>query len=246
MRSFPKTDWWSKRNCWVLSRMTSFPRNENRQEKTQFLEGKSPGFTYVELKSGKSPLQQEVRGLTLGKKFFETLESNSDSLKSPLKSMGISVGCQAGFSRCLSSAFMLRWFIRSERGMTRWLETLRSFSSPSLKNCLVFLIFAEGDICQLPHYSSTMLLQGPERLCKQGMILLHSSAPACWRILSSVAGLLTPLMLMQDAEFKVETGSPRMTHNMSKLWSGLRWLQHQTKAHKSFSFRSIPAEYTWK
>ena len=82
-----------------------------------------------------------------------------------------------------------------------------SFSSPSLKNCLFFLIFA-GDICQLPHYSSIMPLHGPERLCKQGMLLLCTSAPACFRILSSVAGLLTPLMLMQDAELKVETGSP--------------------------------------
>lgn len=86
----------------------------------------------------------------------------------------------------------------------------------------------------------------PERLCKQGMLLLCSSAPACLRILSSVAGLLMPLMLMQDAEHMVETGSPWTTHNTSKLWGGVRWLQHQTKAHKSFSFRSSPAEYTWK
>ena len=81
--------------------MTSFPRNAKGQQKTQFMDGKLPDFTYVELKSGKSPLQQEVRGLTPGKKGLETLESNLDSLKSPLKSMGSSAGCHAGF--CLNA-----------------------------------------------------------------------------------------------------------------------------------------------
>lgn len=65
--------------------MTSFPRNANGQQETQFLEGKLPDFMYVELKSGKLPLHQEVIGLAPGKKCLETLESNLDSLKSPLK-----------------------------------------------------------------------------------------------------------------------------------------------------------------
>lgn len=59
-----------------------------------------------------------------------------------------------------------------------------SFFSPSLKDSLFFLVFADRDICQLSHYSSIMPPHGPERLCKQEMLLLSSSAPACRGILS--------------------------------------------------------------
>lgn len=234
-------DQWGTAGCFQEWHLSLEMQTDNR--KLSFWKA-SYQTTYVELKSGKSPPQQEVRGLTPGKKRLETLESNLDSLKSPIKSMGTSARWQAGF--CLNAEMPLQeekegW----PNGWRHWEVDKSSFSAPSLKNCLFFLIFA-GDICQLPHYSSITPLHGPERLCKQGMLLLCSSAPVCLRIVSSVAGLLTPLMLMQDAELKVETGSPWMTHIPSKLWGVVRWLQHQTKAHKTFSFRSIPAEYTWE
>lgn len=78
---------------------------------------------------GTNPHFNSSWGASLQQNRLETPEWNLDSLKSPLKSRGVSADHQVG------SAWMLRC-LTSERGMRYWEEDESSCSSPSLKNCL--------------------------------------------------------------------------------------------------------------
>jgi len=71
----------------------------------------------------------------------------------------------------------------------------------------VFLVFAVGDLCQLPRYSSITLCvdkKGFAFLEDAPLVLfspnlLNNSLQRCWALML--------LLLMQDAELKVEAGS---------------------------------------
>lgn len=202
MRSFPKMDWRSRRNCWALSRMTSFPRNG--QQKIQLLEGRLPDFTYVELKSDKSPLQQQLRSLTPAKSLGNTWVKPGLTQK-PIKIKGSLCRSPGGF--CLNAEMPHKWK-RDETLRRGWEQLLFSFTQE-----LSFFLFVEG----------------PERLCWQRVLkdsLQCTGAFNAFEMLMKEAEAGSPWMTHNESQLgwaQVATapnwGSPEPLFEVCPSWT---------------------------